>query len=93
MEMPIGHRIRAWRKHFGRSQADCAGPMGIQHSGLSRIENGYRDTDGQHRHQDVTAEQLEKLVAYLGLTMVAFYGEIPDAPAEPSTDKLAAANG
>jgi transcriptional regulator with XRE-family HTH domain len=96
MEMPIGQRIRTWRKHFSRSQADCAEAMGIRDSGLSRIENGWRD-NGVLRFQQVTAEQLEKLAAFLGLTMAEFYGDIPDTPS-PATgndpvDKIAAAQG
>lgn len=90
MEMPIGQRIKAWRRRSGRNQTDCAAAMGLQVSGLSRIENGYTDAEtGQRRHQQVTAEQLERLAAFLGLTMAEFYGAIPEAsPANP-----AAANG
>lgn len=78
MDVPIGHRVRAWRHRFGRNQTDCAAAMGVQVSGLSRIENGI---------QRVTGEQLEQFARFLGITMVEFYGDLPTET--PST----AANG
>lgn len=89
MEMPIGKRLRAWRKHFDRSQAECAAAMGIRDSGLSRIENGWTDKNGERRFQQVTADQLEAFAALLGITMTEFYGEVPadsGTPADADTD-------
>lgn len=85
MEMPIGQRIKAWRRHFGHTQTDCSVAMGLQVSGLSRIENGYDDAEtGQRRYQQVTAEQLELFATHLGLTMVEFYGDLPASAAAAS---------
>jgi transcriptional regulator with XRE-family HTH domain len=99
MELPIGQRIRAWRTHLKKKQVACATAMGIRKAGLSRVENGWRDGD-ELKFQQVTTEQLEKLVEFLGLTMGEFYGDIPDttsatpdpAPSTDTTDKIAAAS-
>ena len=76
--IPIGERLRAWRKYRGLTLADLAESAKIGEATLSKIERGL---------QGVRAAQLEAMTERLSTSMVEFYSRIPDG------DEPQAANG
>ncbi len=68
--LTIGQRIAAWRRHLGLSQTALAELLGMSCANLSKIEAG---------KQQAKESQVASVAAALGLTMVDFYGELPDS--------------
>lgn len=69
MSSPAWHeRVRNWRKARGLSQEALSDRCGWPQPKISRIETGVISAN---------VEDLETIVAALGLTIVQFYGRVP----------------
>lgn len=75
MNLDVGKRIAAWRAARGWTQQQLAEAVGVTHAAVYQWEgtNGY--------HATPSLDNLEKVVAALGITMERFYGRIPKAKA------------
>ena len=69
--MDVGSRIAAWRNHRRLSQRDLAEAVGVTQGAVAQWE-GTGDTKG-----GISLDNLNRVVAALGLSMERFYGRVP----------------
>ena len=71
-EIPVGERIRSWRKAMGRKQKTLAKQVRMSAGNLCSIESGKYDA----KHS-----QIVMISRALGITVQQFYGDIFVNPA------------
>ena len=76
--MDLGTRIAAWRHSRGLTQQEVAEGVGVVVSAVSMWEGGSNPPSNKN---------LEKLIAFYGITTLRFYGRVPKASV-PKARKL-----
>ena len=69
--MDLGPRIAAWRKARGMTQREVATAIKVSPAAVCQWESA-----GKYKNPP-SVNNLERLVAMFGLTMLQFYGAIP----------------